>query len=72
MNDVYIHLGSTQTGGVDRVGPFDYVQVTYDRLVRVGSAAEYPDDFTIATFRDGLWHLDDGSEWTDLTIATAE
>lgn len=69
---VYIHLGNADSGEVDRVGPFDFVQVTYNYLVRVQRALEYDNDFEIATWRDGRWRLDDGSEWTDLTISTRE
>jgi hypothetical protein len=67
---VYVHLGNALTGEVDAAGPFDFVQITYNTIVRVGDAVAYDGDFTIATFADGLWRWDDGSEWTDLTVST--
>jgi hypothetical protein len=72
MIPVYIHLSNFETGAVDKVGPFDYVQITYNTLVRVANESEYDGDFEIATFVNGLWLLDDGSEWTDLIVSTKE
>ena len=46
------------------VGPFEFVQVTYNTWVRV------EDDREIATFVDGLWLFDDGWLATDLTVST--
>ena len=67
---VYIHLGNADSGEVDAIGPFDFAQVTHNYLIRVRNTDEYDDDLTIATYRGNRWVLDDGSEWTDLTIST--
>lgn len=68
--DIYVHLGNALTGEVDRVGPYDFAQLTYNSVLRVERQDEGIEDFTLAVFRRGLWVLDDQSEWTDLTLST--
>jgi hypothetical protein len=49
--------------GVAEVGPFEYVEITYD-LLRVS-----PDGDTIGGFRDGFWWLDgDSIPFSDLDV----
>ena len=68
---VYIHRSNFQTEcDPDTLGPFEFVQITYADVVRVG-----PDDDgdrEIAHYREGFWMFDDGTEWTDITVSTRE
>lgn len=49
----------------DTLGPYDFVQVTYD-TVRAG-----PDgDFVLAHFANGLWVTVDGQQWSDFVVHT--
>jgi hypothetical protein len=46
----------------DRIGPFEWVQVTYAHVIRV------PEDHEVAHYRGGVWVFEDGTEWTDITV----
>lgn len=55
----------------DMLGPFDFVQITYDRWCRVGP--DNDGDRQIAEFSKtlGLWLFDDGTAWTDIVVTAA-
>lgn len=63
-------LGEDEQPGCDALGPFDFVSMTYNSVVRVGP--DHDGDRQIAHFKDGLWRFDDGTEWTDITVTAAE
>lgn len=50
------------TGTIKEIGPFDWVQITYNNVIRV------PEDEQLLSFRGGVWlyHKDKDSEWTDI------
>lgn len=65
MVKIRFECGSEDRMG-EEIGPFDYVQATYDAL----NAS--PDSETrLADFVDGWWITPDGARWSDFVMFAA-
>lgn len=64
---VYARFENVHTDAVRMMGPFDFLQLTYTAL-RAG-----PDGDEFAACIDGWWIIyADGSQWSDVVIATED
>lgn len=66
---VYLARSNFQTDEhEEQIGPFAFVQVTYNNLIRAGAEPYGSDEQEIARFEDGVWRFADGTVWTDITV----
>ena len=63
-----IRMDSVQRDESRELGPFDYVELTYEYL-RVGPDGDFIGDYDFCL---GFWTLNsDSSEWSDITVYSA-